>query len=158
MRHETARELPVRSTFSRQPPEPKNRSARGDFETVRSWCEAELKQGDTQGDWPGWLSSAYYKLGRHADSDASLERVKAIWGDAAAAGYAEIYAQRGDTLKALEWLETALRLHDTGPAGPQGRAAARSASQRAALPGSRTGAKLSAAIEISPVKDSTRAA
>jgi TolB-like protein/tetratricopeptide (TPR) repeat protein len=87
--------------------------ALGDFETVRALCEAELKQGNTQGDWPGWLSSAYYKLGRHADADAALESMKGIWGDAAAVGYAEIYAQRGETLKALEWLETGLRLHDT---------------------------------------------
>ena len=32
----------------------------------------------------------------------------------AAYQYAEIYAQWGDTPKALEWLETAMRLRDSG--------------------------------------------
>jgi hypothetical protein len=35
-------------------------------------------------------------------------------GDAAAYQYATIYAQWGNRAKALEWLETALRLRDPG--------------------------------------------
>lgn len=35
-------------------------------------------------------------------------------GDADAYQYAEIYAQWGDQRKALEWLETAMRLRDPG--------------------------------------------
>ncbi len=85
--------------------------ALGDFEKVRSLCEGELKE-DPRSDCEGWMAMAYDKLGRHAEAEASLERTKARWSDAAAYAYAEIYAQWGDTPKALEWLETALRLHD----------------------------------------------
>ena len=40
--------------------------------------------------------------------------MKASDGDADAYRYATIYAQWGDTPKALAWLETALRLRDSG--------------------------------------------
>jgi hypothetical protein len=38
--------------------------------------------------------------------------LKALEGNAAAYDYAMIYAQWGNTPKALEWLETALQLRD----------------------------------------------
>jgi len=38
----------------------------------------------------------------------------ATYGDDMACQYAEIYAQWGDIPKALEWLETAYRVHDPG--------------------------------------------
>jgi tetratricopeptide (TPR) repeat protein len=60
------------------------------------------------------LAVAYNKLGRHADAESMLVKVKASSGDAAAYQYAEIYAQWGNTSKALESLETALRLRDPG--------------------------------------------
>jgi hypothetical protein len=40
--------------------------------------------------------------------------MKADIGDSAAYQYAEIYAQWGDTSKALDWLEVAYRLPDPG--------------------------------------------
>jgi hypothetical protein len=40
--------------------------------------------------------------------------VQASLGDAAAYLYATVYAQWGNLPKALEWLETALRLGDSG--------------------------------------------
>jgi len=86
--------------------------ALGDLQTIRSLCEGKLKGGDTEGDCPGWLAVVYHKLGHSADAETSLERVKAKWGDAAAYAYAEIYAQWGNTSKALKWLETAVRLRD----------------------------------------------
>jgi hypothetical protein len=52
-------------------------------------------------------------VGRHADAEAELSKLKAN-GDAAAYQYATIYAQWGNRAKALEWLETALRLRDPG--------------------------------------------
>ena len=55
----------------------------------------------------------YDKLGRHADAEAELSRLKQL-GDGAAYQYATIYAQWGNSLKALEWLETALKLRDPG--------------------------------------------
>ena len=53
---------------------------------------------------------AYHKLGRQADAETALARFKKSEGDAGAYVYASIYAQWGDMPKALEWLETALRL------------------------------------------------
>ena len=41
-------------------------------------------------------------------------KARAEVGDAAAYQYAEMYTQWGDMVKALEWLQTAVRLHDRG--------------------------------------------
>jgi TolB-like protein/Flp pilus assembly protein TadD len=60
------------------------------------------------------LAVIYEKLGRHADAQSTLEKLMASEGDTAAYQYATIYAQWGNRPKALEWLETALRLRDTG--------------------------------------------
>jgi hypothetical protein len=54
------------------------------------------------------------KLGRRADAEGQLARIKAKFGDAAAYQYATIYAQWGDRRRALEWLDTAMRLRDPG--------------------------------------------
>jgi tetratricopeptide (TPR) repeat protein len=56
----------------------------------------------------------YDKLGRHADAEAALAKLKAALGDTAAYQYATIYAQWGNRAQALESLETALRLRDPG--------------------------------------------
>ena len=56
----------------------------------------------------------YDKLGRHADAEAMLAKYMGSKGDADAYQYAEIYAQWGNTAKALEWLDTAMRLRDPG--------------------------------------------
>ena len=56
----------------------------------------------------------YDKLGRHADAEAELSKLKAALGNTSAYQYATIYAQWGNLAKALEWLETALRLRDPG--------------------------------------------
>jgi hypothetical protein len=53
-----------------------------------------------------YLAVIYDKLGRHADAEAALSKLNAAMGDAAAYQYATIYAQWGNRLKALEWLET----------------------------------------------------
>jgi hypothetical protein len=62
----------------------------------------------------GLLEVGVKKLGRHADAEAELAKLKAALGDTAAYQYATVYAQWGDRAKALEWLETALRLRDPG--------------------------------------------
>ena len=41
-----------------------------------------------------------------------LRKLRAEAGDVPAYQYAEIYAQWGNTAKALEWLDTAVRLQD----------------------------------------------
>ena len=82
----------------------------GNFEQARAACEPKPDY------WGAlWcLAVAYEKLGRHADAEASLEKLRAMQGDSAAYQYATIYAQWGDVPKALESLETALRVRDPG--------------------------------------------
>ena len=81
----------------------------GDLDRARASCETKPDY------WHGQqcLAVMYDKLGRHADAEAELAKIKAL-GDAAAYQYATIYAQWGNLPKALEWLETALRLRDPG--------------------------------------------
>ena len=50
------------------------------------------------------------ELGRHGDAEAVLAKLETAQGEASAHQYATIYAQWGDRAKALEWLQTALRL------------------------------------------------
>ena len=57
---------------------------------------------------------AYEKLGRHADAEAARARLWELQGEAASYQYATIYAQWGDKAKALDWLDTAMRLRDAG--------------------------------------------
>lgn len=52
----------------------------------------------------------YDKLGRHADAQTELAKSVAKWGESAAVDYADVYAQWGNTTKALECLDTAMRL------------------------------------------------
>lgn len=110
----------------------------GDLERARASCESKPDYWVSQ-----WcLALVYEKLGRHADAEAMLARVKAYGGDTAAYQYATIYAQWGNRAKALESLETALRLRDPGvellktdPPGPL--------AQGPALPGDRAGIEVS---------------
>ena len=80
----------------------------GDFESARAACE---KIPDTyQG--PVCLAMAYARLGRRADAEAALARDREGYGDQGWVGYSQIYAQWGDKTRALDCLETALRLRD----------------------------------------------
>jgi TolB-like protein len=81
----------------------------GDFEKMRTVCEGV---GEAVKELQDCLALAYHKLGRQADAETALARFKALEGNAGAYGYATIYAQWGNTPKALEWLETALQLRD----------------------------------------------
>ena len=82
----------------------------GNFAGARATCEARPNGWGTQ-----WcLALAYQKLGQPADARAALAKIHAMQGDTAAYQYSTIYAQWGDTPKALEWLETAMRLRDPG--------------------------------------------
>jgi TolB-like protein/Flp pilus assembly protein TadD len=82
----------------------------GDLERARASCETKPDYWGSQ----QCLSVIYDKLGRHADAEAELSKMKAAGGDASAYQYATIYAQWGNLPKALEWLETAWRLRDPG--------------------------------------------
>lgn len=81
----------------------------GDLESARASCESKPDYFLSQ----QCLAVVYDKLGRQADAQAALSKLKAE-GDAAAYQYATIYAQWGNRAQALEWLETALRLRDPG--------------------------------------------
>lgn len=59
------------------------------------------------------LAKSYQRMGRSTDAEAALQALKAAQGDDGAYDYATIYAQWGDTAKALDWLETAVRLRDS---------------------------------------------
>jgi TolB-like protein len=82
----------------------------GDLESARVSCETKPDHWVSQ-----WcLAVVYDKLGRHADAQAALSK---LGTDTGAYQYATIYAQWGQRAKALEWLETALRLRDGGLEG-----------------------------------------
>jgi serine/threonine-protein kinase len=84
--------------------------ALGDLERARVSCET--KPDDWGAQW--CLTVVYDKLSRRADAEAVLAKLKAANGDASAYQYATIYAQWGNASKALEWLDTAMRLRDPG--------------------------------------------
>jgi TolB-like protein/Tfp pilus assembly protein PilF len=82
-----------------------------DFESARSSC------GHNPGYWASQqcLAMVYNRLGRRTDAEGELAKMKsASPGDGFAYQYAQIYAQWGDRTKALEWLDTAMRLRDGG--------------------------------------------
>jgi TolB-like protein/DNA-binding winged helix-turn-helix (wHTH) protein/Flp pilus assembly protein TadD len=79
----------------------------GDFQSARRACESADPSNK-----PICLAMVYNKLRRHADAETVLTRFQADWGDSGALFYAMIYAQWGDTARALDWLETAMRHRD----------------------------------------------
>jgi TolB-like protein/Tfp pilus assembly protein PilF len=81
--------------------------ANGDFQSARAACESADESNK-----PICFALVYEKLGRHADARQTLARLQAKSGDASAVFYAMIYAQWGDTARALDWLETAMRHRD----------------------------------------------
>jgi len=81
--------------------------ASGDFQSARTACE---RADDSNK--PICFALVYEKLGRHAESRQALSQLQAESGDASAVFYAMIYAQSGDTARALDWLETAMRHRD----------------------------------------------
>jgi len=81
----------------------------GDFKQALASCETDSDAWVSQ----FCLALAYDKLGRHADADAVLTRLIGSQRDARAYEYAVIYAQREEPLRALEWLDTAVRLRNS---------------------------------------------
>ncbi len=66
----------------------------------------------------GWhmcgLPLAYWAVGRRTEADSVLETLKTRYGQAGAYQIAEIYAYRGETNLAFEWLDRAYRQRDPG--------------------------------------------
>jgi TolB-like protein/DNA-binding winged helix-turn-helix (wHTH) protein/Flp pilus assembly protein TadD len=75
-------------------------------------AEIEKETGDWEKLSGGAL--AYYALGRRQDSDAALNKLIATHQNDGAYQIAEVYAFRGETDKAFEWLDRAYRQHDPG--------------------------------------------
>jgi len=84
--------------------------ALGNLKSAQASCERKSEYIYIQ----TCLAIVYDKLGQHANAESMFAKMEASQGEADAYEYAEIYAQRGNTSKALEWLETALRLRDPG--------------------------------------------
>jgi TolB-like protein/Tfp pilus assembly protein PilF len=82
----------------------------GNLQGARAACEIKPDDADSR----VCLAVTYDKLGRHADAEAVFAKYRATIGDAAAYRYAEIYAQWDNHSKALDWLNTALRLRNSG--------------------------------------------
>jgi TolB-like protein len=84
----------------------------GDFQSARSSCELSTR---TYGKvYDVCLAVTYEKLGMSAEAQARLAKYQTAQRNIAAYQYAIIYAQWGDTAKALEWLDTAVQLRDPG--------------------------------------------
>ncbi|MBV8144794.1 MAG: tetratricopeptide repeat protein [Gammaproteobacteria bacterium] len=84
--------------------------ALGALEDARASCETKRDHWASQ-----WcLAVVYERLGRHSDAAAELKKIEAAFGDDGAYQPATIYAQWGHTTKALERLDTAMRLRDPG--------------------------------------------
>jgi TolB-like protein len=79
----------------------------GQLDLARRTCEATPPLH-------GCLALIYHRLGNLKAAENELEQLKASTGDSAAFRYAAIYAQWGDTAKALQWLNTAVKLNDPG--------------------------------------------
>jgi TolB-like protein/Tfp pilus assembly protein PilF len=87
-------------------------SALGDYRNARSSCEPKPHYWLSQ-----WcLAVVYEKLGLHTHAEAVFAAFMAAdpLGDTSAYTYATIYAQWGNTSKALKWLDTAMRVRDNG--------------------------------------------
>lgn len=82
----------------------------GDLRSALASCEPHQENYQSQ----ICLAMVYEKLGRHADAQAELTKLETAFGDDAAYQCAQIYAQWGDRGKALDWLDRAMRVHDSG--------------------------------------------
>jgi TolB-like protein/DNA-binding winged helix-turn-helix (wHTH) protein/Flp pilus assembly protein TadD len=60
------------------------------------------------------LAIAYDALGRRAEAEAQLSRLRDLVGEDGAYLYAIVYARWGRTEEALRWLETAVQMQDAG--------------------------------------------
>ena len=79
----------------------------GDFQSARAAFES-IQAGNHFNRLLG-LALTYDKLGRHTDAETMLAQMRASMGAGYAVFYAMIYAQWGDTARALDSLETAMR-------------------------------------------------
>jgi serine/threonine-protein kinase len=80
----------------------------GNYESARAACEVDTSDILNL----TCLAITYYKIGRQSDAEAMLKKIQATFGEAAAYQYVRIYTQWGNTAKAFECLDSAIRLRD----------------------------------------------
>jgi TolB-like protein/DNA-binding winged helix-turn-helix (wHTH) protein/Tfp pilus assembly protein PilF len=78
--------------------------------------EARAEMENETGEWEKLTGEplAYYALGRREESDGALQKLIATYQNECAFQIAEVYAYRGETDKAFEWLDRAYRQRDPG--------------------------------------------
>jgi len=78
--------------------------------------EARAEMENETGEWEKLTGEplAYYALGRREESEGALKKLIASYQNDCAFQIAEVYAYRGETDKAFEWLDRAYRQRDPG--------------------------------------------
>jgi len=78
--------------------------------------EARAEMENETGEWGKWTGEplANYTLGRLEESDGALKKLLATYQNDCAFQIGEVYAYRGETDKAFEWLDRAYRQRDPG--------------------------------------------
>ncbi len=78
--------------------------------------EARAEMENETGEWGKWTGEplANYTLGRLEESDGALKKLIATYQNDCAFQIGEVYAYRGETDKAFEWLGRAYRQRDPG--------------------------------------------
>jgi len=78
--------------------------------------EARAEMENETGEWEKWTGEplAYYALGHREESDGALKKLIATYQNDCAFQIGEVYAYRGETDKAFEWLDRAYRQRDPG--------------------------------------------
>ncbi len=78
--------------------------------------EARAEMENETGEWEKLTGEplAYYALGRREESDGALKQLIATYQNDCAFQIAEVYAYRGETDMAFEWLDRAYRQRDAG--------------------------------------------
>jgi len=82
----------------------------GNYQLAKASCEAEPDVYHLQACMP----LIYQRFGQQKLADAALATAMAQQGDYGSYQYAQIYAQWGQSQKAIDWLEVALRVRDPG--------------------------------------------
>jgi tetratricopeptide (TPR) repeat protein len=80
----------------------------GHFQSARAACEPKAGENGSL----LCLAMTYHKLGEQPKAEEMLGKFRAFAGDSGAVLYAMIYAEWGDSARALDWLGTGMRLHD----------------------------------------------
>ena len=82
----------------------------GNLKLAQSSCQVKLDYYQSL----VCLAMTLDKLGRHDEAAAVLPKLQQMGGDGYAYQFAQIHAQWGNQGKALDWLDTAVRVRDTG--------------------------------------------